>query len=749
VLENVNPYLFFWLALFVTSWYGGQGPTLLVTALSALSVQYFFLVPTFSFRIADSGDFISFGVFVLGGSVIAAISGRFFRAQERIRRMEGAERQLAAIVESSHDAIIGLTLDGTITSWNAGATELYGYTAQEMIGHTVRTLVPPNVPDDASEILNRVRHEQRVDRYETKRRTKDGRVLEVELTVSPIRSANGAIIGAAKIARDVTEHNRILAEQRRQRELLEKIIENAPIGIAVMTWPDLRYMLANTTIRQSLGMDDVEFIGRTVAEVFPAEMVAKNQWIFDRVHSTGRAVSLREYPMVVRPGEKERWRNTDVIPLMGPDGRIEAVLTLSHDITDVVEGRKRIERLAVQAEERAREAELARRAAEEASRAKDEFLATVSHELRTPLTTILAWAAMLRSQTLSDERRAHALTVLERNAKSLAQLIEDLLDVSRIIAGKMRLDVRAVDLAPVIEAAIESLRPAADAKHLRLQAVLDPRGGIISGDPERLQQVVWNLLSNAIKFTPKGGRVQVHLARVNSHVELSVSDTGSGIPPDVLPYIFDRFRQADSSTRRVHGGLGLGLAIVRHLVELHGGNITVESVGEGKGTTFTVSLPLMIAPRMEHESRRHPSAGGTAPPGYAQLDGVRVLCVDDDVDTCEMLTQLLESCGAEVRTATNVSDAFRVLQEWRPDVLISDVGMPEQDGYMLIQKLRALAPSQGGRIPAIAMTAYARVEDRVKTLSAGFQMHMPKPIEPVELVMMVAKLAEGAAEQRL
>jgi signal transduction histidine kinase len=385
--------------------------------------------------------------------------------------------------------------------------------------------------------------------------------------------------------------------------------------------------------------------------------------------------------------------------------------------------------------------------AEAANRTKDEFLATMSHELRTPMTAILGWAQMLRSRTLGEADFERALEIVERNAQAQNKLIEDLLDISRIITGKLRLDVRPVDLAGVVESVIEALRPTAEVKAIRLQSLLDPQAGPVSGDADRLQQVVWNLLSNAIKFTPKGGRVQVRLERVNSHVEIVVSDSGKGISAEFLPHVFDRFRQADSTSTRKHGGMGLGLSIVRQLVELHGGTVGVESSGVGQGATFIVQLPVMVMHRQPSAAaahpRRHPTVGGNGlsydcPPS---LKGLRVLVVDDEPDTRRLLRTVLEQCGSEVTTAGSAAEAIDAFIQSKPDVLISDIGMPEEDGYELIGKLRAAESGHNGRIPAIALTAYARVEDRIRALNAGFQVHVPKPIEPVELLAVVASLA--------
>ena len=324
-------------------------------------------------------------------------------------------------------------------------------------------------------------------------------------------------------------------------------------------------------------------------------------------------------------------------------------------------------------------------------------------------------------------------------------MIDDLLDVSRIITGKLRLDVRAVDLSSIIATAVDAARPAAEAKNIRLQTLLDPQAGPISGDPDRIQQVVWNLLSNAVKFTPKNGRVQVRLERVNSHVEIVISDTGKGIEAEFLPYVFERFRQSDGSMTRRHGGLGLGLAIVRQLIELHGGTVSVESAGEDQGSTFTVSLPLLPVRREPASDvpRVHPKSavgvtGIDCPPELADL---RVLLVDDEADSRDLLNLVLESCGATVTMASSAAEAFQKIKDEKFDVLVSDIGMPEEDGFSLIRRIRSLTDEQSGDVPAIALTAYARAEDRVQALRSGFQMHIAKPVEPSELIVSVANLA--------
>ncbi|UNU27077.1 ATP-binding protein [Microcoleus vaginatus] len=383
--------------------------------------------------------------------------------------------------------------------------------------------------------------------------------------------------------------------------------------------------------------------------------------------------------------------------------------------------------------------------AEAANRAKDEFLSILSHELRTPLNAILGWSTMLRQKNLSEDKVARALETIERNAKSQAQLIEDILDVSRIITGKLRLRVRPVNLVPVIESAIESVHLAAEAKSIRLQSVLDSEAGPLLGDADRLQQVVWNLLSNALKFTPKNGRVQIRLQRVNSHVEITVSDTGTGISSDFLPFVFDRFSQHDSTTTRSYGGLGLGLAIVRQLVELHGGTVTVVSPGIGQGTTFTVKLPVMIIhlPPSDPEPLNSLVEFKGRFQASPTLEGLHILVVEDEADALELLSTILEKYGADVMAVGSVKEALTIIEtatDRRLDVLVSDIGMPDEDGYSLIRKLRQLEAQRGDRLPAIALTAYARNDDRQQALLAGFQMHLTKPVDAAELVAVVASL---------
>jgi signal transduction histidine kinase/ActR/RegA family two-component response regulator len=467
-----------------------------------------------------------------------------------------------------------------------------------------------------------------------------------------------------------------------------------------------------------------------------------------------------DLPLIVLiSGGSETPANADALAALGIAGNVTLIerpvraATLLSAIRSALRARRRQydvrnhlageERAAAERERLLLSEQSARAEAETASRLKDEFLATVSHELRTPLTAVLGWIHILRGGQLDAAAATHALGIIERNAQSQNQLIEDLLDVSRIITGKLRLDVRPVDPAAIIESAIEAILPAAEAKEIRLQKVLDTGVSSISGDPARLQQVIWNLLSNAIKFTPKGGRVHVSLERINSHIEISVTDSGEGIKKDFLPFVFDRFRQADGTSVRRYGGLGLGLAVVRHLIELHGGTVQAASSGEGQGAVFTIKLPLLPVYRREMKTERlHPAQSDTPPPiEYPDnLAGLKVLVVDDEADTLEMIKVLLGQCGAKVTTANSSAEALKALERMRPDVIISDIGMPIEDGFQFMQKVRQLPPEKGGKIPAVALTAYARAEDRLRVLRSGYQMHISKPVELAELVAVVANV---------
>jgi signal transduction histidine kinase/ActR/RegA family two-component response regulator len=521
----------------------------------------------------------------------------------------------------------------------------------------------------------------------------------------------------------------------------------------VTTDNELNVVEWNHWMEEHTGKRAPDVIGNNLLELFPElterRLDRQYRWVLEgqvRVLSQALHGYLISMPAVSgEPGFAQMQQAVRISPLTH-EGRVIGTLTIVEDVTERV---TREAELQAQIEERSRllsNENLARREAERANRLKDDFLATISHELRNPLNAILGWAHMMRVGKLNEANMDRAVETIYRNAKSQSQLVADLLDVSRIISGKLRLDVRTVDLISIVNAAIDSIRPAADAKTIRLQTMLDPAGGPISGDADRLQQIVWNLLTNAVKFTPKGGRIQIKVQRIDSHVEIVVSDSGVGISKEFLPYVFDRFRQADASITRTHGGLGLGLSIVHQLVDLHGGSVAVQSEGEGKGATFTITLPFIGVISQNEAESVHPTQSEEilSFDGLPSLQGLKVLVVDDEADTRELIGEVLKECGSEVIITRSAAEAFAALEQHKPDILISDLGMPDEDGYSLIEKIRALPSERGGDIPAAALTAYARAEDRMRVLRSGFQFHLPKPVDSAELVTVVASLAGRA-----
>ncbi len=699
------------------------------------------------------------------------------------------ESRFKAIISSSDDAIVSKDLNGIVRSWNQSAERMFGYTAREMIGQSITVLFPPDRLDEEPKILEQLRHGQRVDHFETIRVCKDGRYIDVSVTISPIKDATGRIIGASKIARDITGRKQIEAALNDERVILELLNKT---GGVIASQLELQTLVQSVTdagkeltgaqfgafFYNVIDKNGESFLLYTLSgaprEAFEKFGLPRNTPVFE---PTFRGTGVLRSPDITkdpRYGTMQPHRGMPpghlpvrsylAVPVVSRSGEVIGGLFFGHSDTDVfteraerlvlgiasqaavaIDNARLYERVKQASEERETllGAERGARAeAERASRLKDEFLATLSHELRTPLNAILGWAQVLRKTATADTDLAEGLDVIERNTRVQTQLIEDLLDMSRIISGKIRLDVQQVDVQDVVKAAVASVRHSADAKNIRMQVVLDPLAGPVRGDPARLQQCFWNLLTNAVKFTPKGGKVQVTLERVNSHLEVCVVDDGQGIKPEFLPHLFERFRQADASTTRHQGGLGLGLSIVKHLVELHGGLVRAKSAGEGKGSTFCIELPLMVVCADEPHPRVHPLAytSSQVPFDYPSLAGVTVLAVDDEPDARHLIKRVLEDCGARVLLAASSEEALALLRENRPNMIISDIGMPQEDGYAFIRKVRGLSDEEGGNIPAAALTAFARAEDRTRALRAGFQTHVAKPVEPTELTAVVASL---------
>jgi PAS domain S-box-containing protein len=686
-------------------------------------------------------------------------------------------RHLAKIVDSSDDAIVSKDLNGTILSWNAAAERMFGYTAAEAIGQSIRMIIPDVRQSEEDYVLGQIRAGEAVQHYETVRQRKDGSLIPISLTVSPIYDDHGVVIGASKIARDITERSRLLAAAQEQASIAKKLTD---IGVVVagsldhtmivqrvtdtataLTHAEVGAFFYNVTDPQSGESDTLYTLSGVPKEAFANFPQPRATAVFAPTFHGEGTVRLDDVTQDPRYGNNPPYfgmpsghlpvRSYLAVPVKSAMGVALGGLFFGHSQPGVFteQHEQLASGIAAWASVALENSRLYTKA-RDADRLKDEFLAVLSHELRTPLNAILGYARLLRGGILAGEKAARALDTLERNASMLTQIVEDVLDISRIVAGKIRLDVQPVDLSLVVHNAIATVQPAADAKGVRLQTIIDPRIGPVSGDPDRLQQVVWNLLSNAVKFTPKTGRVQVRVERVNSHVGIVVSDTGIGIQKDFLPHVFERFRQGDAGPTRTAGGLGLGLSIVRHIVEMHGGSVHVASDGEGRGATFRVELPLMIVHQEPaRELREHPRTEKLEPlTALADLSGVRVLAIDDEPDALGLLRVVLEAAGAEVVSAPSAVAALQQIADVRPDALIVDLGMPQMDGFAFIKHIRESNDRAVRETPAAALTAYARSDDRTKALQCGFEMHLAKPVDPGELVASVVTLVRLGSRAR-
>ena len=787
---------------------------------------------------------------------------------------------LAAIVASSDDAIIAKNLNGIIQSCNPAAERLFGYRSSELIGRSVRILIPPDRQAEEDEILARIGRGDRVDHFETVRLTKDGRPIDISLTVSPVRDSSGTIIGVSKVARDITERKRAAAALAAQLEWFRVTLASIGDGI-IAADPEGRVSYMNGVAERLTGWRSDEARGKPLADVFhilnedtrqrvenPASVVIRSgrivglanhtvliardgterpiadsaapiledrgqilgvvlvfrdfteqrraeealaeqrEWfettlesigdaviatdvrgrvvfmnpvaehltgwrmddardracadIFNvvneqtlrtvenpvtRVLQDGAVVGLANHTLLIAADGTTRPIDDSGAPIRNRDGRIVGVVLVFRDVSDRRRGETEREAAASERERLLGAERAARAEAERANRLKDDFVAMVSHELRTPLNAILGWTELMQKQPDNRELAGRGLDIVVRNTKLQTQLISDLLDISRIVSGKLQLEIQSVDLPSVIEAAIETVEPAAHAKGIQIGRQLAADTGPMAGDPARLQQVVWNLLSNAVKFTPAGGQIRVVLRAIGAHAQIVVEDNGVGIPAEFLPHVFDRFQQADVSRARRFGGLGLGLSIVKNLVQFHGGTVKAESEGEDRGARFTIALPL-AAPPVLLETALASATADQWITDRISIRGLRVLVVEDEADSAEFVKRLLENHGATVGVAASARDALDILDRHQTDILISDIGLPEVDGYQLLERIRRRGVANGGSIPAIALTAFARPEDRTRALLAGYQAHLAKPIESTELIATVASFAELATAQR-
>jgi PAS domain S-box-containing protein len=641
------------------------------------------------------------------------------RIEEALRK---SEAQYRLLFESNPQAMWVYDLTTLrFLAVNDAAVRHYGYSRTEFLEMTIKDIRPP---EDIKLLENYLATEsdEVANAGEWRHRKKDGTVINVDITSS--RLTFGGRPAEFVLAHDITERKKAETALRISEDRYRDLVDNSHELICTHDLEG-RVLSVNPWAARVLGYPQNSLVGINIRDGLLPEYREKFDEYLRTVITEGSARGVMKVRTAT--GETRLWEYYNTLRTEGVEKPI--VRGMAHDATE--------RRLALKREKEAR------LEAEAANRVKDEFLSTLSHELRTPLTAIMGWADLLLHDEVEPEKRQQAVETIFRNANSQCQLINDLLEVSRIITGKLRLEFVACELHSVIEAAAESIRPTAEAKGVRLQVLLEPHVGPVFGDRERLQQVVWNLLSNGVKFTSKGGLVQVTLQRINSHVEIVVKDTGIGINPDFLPHVFDRFRQADGSTTRNYGGLGLGLAIVRHLVELHGGTAWAESPGEKQGSSFTVRLPAMTNGEQPlPEELKQPAIAVTESRDRqpSSLTGLRVLVVDDEIDARTLLSAMLERCGAQVVAVSSAREGLESVESWQPDVLIADIGMPVEDGYGLIKKVRALPKDRGGQTPALALTAYARTEDRVRALSEGYQVHLAKPVDRYQLAAVITSL---------
>jgi PAS domain S-box-containing protein len=730
------PMATFYAAVAVAAWLGGLGPAVLCMILSAALALSLFIPHSGPAWQYAATHLWALGFFFFNGAIVALVSAAHRRAERlalhSARVATQREHYLDRVLQHMNDGFIVLDQEWRFVYANDRAAELSGYAREQLFGKVLWDLYPQNPNSPGHQALLRAMNERAPQHIEE---LVPGTSTWIAVHAYP--SPEGLILYVA----DITEHKRAGAAavdlQYRNRAILEAALD----GILTI---DERGTIEsyNPAAQRLFGYGPTELLGKNIRMLMPEPYQSEHDDYLASYLRTGqrKIIGVGREVVGLRKDGSIFPMDLSVSELQISGRRI--FMGLVHDISERKEAEQQRERLL--ARERS-----ARTEAEHASRMKDEFLATLSHELRTPLNAILGWIQLLRVPHPTPEDMTQGLETIERNAKAQATLIEDLLDMSRIISGKLRLDVKEVELATVIDAALESVQPAAEARGIELVRQYQERIAV-RGDPARLQQIVWNLLSNAIKFTPRGGRVSVALSATadDTGVELTVSDTGIGIKPEFAEHVFERFRQGDASTTRSHGGLGLGLAIVRHLVELHGGTVAAHSDGEGRGATFTVTLPAII----QYEPRPGPphATTGELPlsddsNGASQrpdLSGLRILVVDDQADACEVVGRLLQQCNASVIVAADAQEAMRQITADPPDLIVSDIAMPREDGYSLIRRIRKLPPNRGGAVPAVALTAYARNEDRTRALLAGYQSHLAKPVVPMELIANIAALTQ-------
>jgi len=657
-----------------------------------------------------------------------------------------SDERFRLLVESVKDyAIFMLDPGGHVLTWNAGAERFKGYNAAEIVGQHFSRFYPTEALQ-AGLPAHELEVAEATGSFEDEgwRVRKDGTLFWANVVITALRDRTGTLVGFAKVTRDLTQRRHHEESLRQSEERFRLLVEGVSDYAIFML--DVNGIVAswNAGAQRIKGYAANEIIGRHFSTFYPAD-ARQSGWTEHELQVAAETGRFVDEGWRIRKDGTTFWAGVTITALRDRQGRLIGFAKLTRDLT----GQKRAEALELAGQEREQILEAERSArieAQRATRIKDEFLATLSHELRTPLSSILGWTQILKhkADAMKPADLKRGIDVIDRNARAQVRLIDDLLDLNRIMAGKVRLDVKQVSLPDIVQHVVESAELGAKAKGIRIETRLDPDTPPLSADSGRLQQVVWNLLSNAIKFTASGGRIEVVLQRTGATAVLSVADNGVGIAESFLPRVFDRFAQSDASTTRRFGGLGLGLAISKQLVELHGGTIRASSAGEGKGATFFVELPLAAAAPHAEAAPSEPAAADPSrpqPPPLPTLDGLHILVIDDEADGRELLRRVLADQAATVTAVSSGEDALAELRIIRPDLIVSDIGMPEMDGYQLMRTLRA-REATGERIPAVALTAFARAEDRKRALLAGYQAHLAKPFDVAELVLVIADLAK-------
>jgi len=644
-----------------------------------------------------------------------------------------SEMRLAAIVEASADAIVSKDLNGIIKTWNNGAEKLFGFTAEEAIGQSIKIIIPPNLLAEEDQILNKIKNGERIEHFQTIRCDKWGKKIDLSLSISPIKDRQGRITGASKIARDISDHKRLQEILRESEIRYRRLFEAAHDGILILDATTSQITDVNPYMLKLLGYPRNHFVGKELWQIGVFRDKAENQSAMRRLQQE-KSIRFEDLPLQDKDGCEHP---VEFVSNVYEEDQHQVIQCNIRDISERKNQQRERETLLTNEQ-------AARREAETANRAMDIFLAMLSHEMRTPLNSILGWANILSSTApgnINPEELKEGIGVIERNAKAQAKLIEDMLDVARIVSGKLQLEISRCDMRKVLLAAIDTVQTAAKAREITLETDIDSHACDIYCDAYRMQQVATNLLSNAIKFTPQGGTVRLRLTQLPSDILLEISDNGTGISAELLPTIFERFSQAAGNNKRQFGGLGLGLNIARNIVELHGGTIMACSDGRNCGSTFSVALPI----RAIHQSdgnqpeKSFHTTEIFAPPNMSRLNGLRILIVDDDADARRLVSKKLQDAGANVTTAAIATEALELVDTTHPNLLVSDIGMPGQNGYELMEQIRANGHTAED-LPAIALTGFARKKDHDRALQAGFQVHLSKPTKLENLILLIATL---------